>query len=235
MNENTTTTRELIVEASIAEASVPRGRAAVLCGAAVALCVVAAVLAGCGSPGQGGDQSATLSGAPAQQWTPGADDPGSSITATVAPSAVPPSPQATLPAYAAGVNRGDPAAVAAMAVRIWFTWNTGTDRSPSDAVARAAPLLSPAFRSQVLSDQALTPDGQWLVWSSRSAVVTPTVVVGPNQGAPDRPDRKYFVFAVTQTGRDASGTQVGGSVQSQAWVITTRTDTGWEVSQLQQR
>lgn len=205
-------------------------------GVVVLAVLTLAVLSGCGTIGGDGEDSPTT-GAPAQQWTPG----DGAATETSPPTsdlpdvrATPPTPQSTLPADAAGVNRDDPVAVATTATRIWFTWDTGRDRSPSDAVARAAPLLSESFRTQVLGDQALSPGGQWLVWSNASAVTRPTITQGPNQGAPDSSTRRYFVFEVAQAGF-ADGRQVGSTVDRQVWVIAVRGANGWEVSQLQEQ
>ncbi|MFT4398066.1 hypothetical protein ACLTEW_24385 [Gordonia lacunae] len=204
---------------------------------AVALTVlVAAGVAACGSSGD--DDPATSSGqAPAQQWDPTDDvaPDSSTTTAEPDPSAAPPTAATTLPPDAAGVDRNDPTAVATTAVRVWFTWDTATDTSPSDAVARTAPLLSEQFRSSVLATRALKPTGQWLIWADANATVIPTLSLGTNQGAPDSPTRRYFIVNVTQTGYGPDRSQIGASVDTQAWVICVKGPDGWEVSQLEER
>lgn len=192
--------------------------------------IAVTLIAGCGSTSDH-DNDPTTSLAPAQQWDPDGDAPTESSTSAPAqPTA--PTAQTTLPADAQSVDRHDAAAVATTAVRIWFTWNTGTDQGPLDAVARTAPLLTASFRDASLSSSAISPGGTWLRWASDNAVVTPTITAQPNQGAPDSSDRKYFIFDVTQTGRDARGDQSGASVHRTVWVICTRSNGAWEVSQL---
>lgn len=204
--------------------------------AAVMSTCLGAGLVACGTSDD--DTTATTGQAPAAQWNPG-DDPTDTTTEESAtetqPSIAPPTAATTLPADAARVDRNDPAAVAATATRRWFTWDTATDTSPSDAVARTAPLLDEQFRSSVLSSRALTPSGQWLIWASGNAKVTPTVTAGTNQGAPDSAARRYFIFTVTQTGYGPNRAQIGSSVTRQVWVITTKGPDGWEVSQLQEQ
>lgn len=207
--------------------------------AAAAVVLAAAAAAGLAACGTTTDEdAATSSGqAPAQQWNPTADvAPETSTTSEDPdPSAAPPAAATTLPPDAAGVNRNDPVAVATTAVRVWFTWDTATDTSPSDAVARTAPLLTEEFRSSVLATRALSPGGQWLLWADAEATVIPTVSLGTNQGAPDSPTRRYFIVNVTQTGYGPDRSQVGASVPRQAWVICVKGPGGWEVSQLEEK
>ena len=207
--------------------------------AAAAVVLAAAAAAGLAACGTTTDEdAATSSGqAPAQQWNPTDDVAPDTSTTTEEPdpSAAPPTAATTLPPDAAGVNRNDPVAVATTAVRVWFTWDTATDTSPSDAVARTAPLLSEQFRSSVLGTRALTPSGQWLLWADADATVIPTVSLGTNQGAPDSPTRRYFIVNVTQTGYGPDRSQIGASVPTQVWVICVKGPDGWEVSQLQEQ
>ncbi|MYR08994.1 hypothetical protein GTV32_22950 [Gordonia sp. SID5947] len=203
--------------------------------AAVTAVLAAALGAGLVACGTSGDPVPTTQQAPAQQWNPGDEPADTTETTTTEPSVAPPTAATTLPADAAQVDRTDAAAVASTVTRVWFTWDTATDTSPSDAVARSAPLLSEQFRSSVLSSRALTPSGQWLIWAAGNAEVMPTVTAGTNQGAPDTPTRRYFIFTVSQTGYGPDRSQVGSSVSRQVWVITTKGANGWEVSQLQEQ
>lgn len=203
---------------------------------AILLCATICLAAGCGlSTGDEGKSSTQQ--APAQQWNPGDESPTTESSPSFEqPTAKPPTPETTLPEEQAAVNRRDPAAVAAATVKIWFTWDTGRDPNPSAAVARSAPLLADAFRTQVLATASLQPTAQWLIWSAQNAVVTATATPVPNQGAPDSPTRRYFIFDVTQTGHDTTHHQIGDPVRTQVWVITTtRADGTWQVSQLEQQ
>ncbi|WP_051722145.1 MULTISPECIES: hypothetical protein [Actinomycetes] len=146
-----------------------------------------------------------------------------------------PTAETTLPPAEATVDRTDPHQVAQAAVRIWFTWNTDVDTGPNNAAARTAPLLTPAFAHSVLATGSNNPGSQWLTWAQHKAIVTPTIRVLPDQGAPQSADRKYFVFEVTQTAHTPTGNQVGAPVTTSAWVICVRSDDRWQVSQLTER
>lgn len=97
-----------------------------------------------------------------------------------------PTAETTLPPAVATVDRTDPQHVAQAAVRIWFTWNTDVDTGPNNAAARTAPLLTPAFAHSVLATGSNNPGGQWLTWAQHKAIVTPTIRVLPDQGAPSQ-------------------------------------------------
>ena len=199
----------------------------------VALLAALAVLAACGGDDTSSSSTSSTtttptSQAPAQAWNPG--DPTTEDTATD-----PATPAATLPPAAQSVNRDDPESVAKAVVTIWFSWDTSTDSGPNDAAARSAPLLTPAYAQTLTSTGSASPGADFLTWAQQSAVVTPQITEQPNQNAPDSDDKRYFVFEVTQTGRTSSGQIVGDPVTTSAWVIVTRGDHGWAVSELDQR
>ncbi|GAA4684990.1 hypothetical protein [Gordonia humi] len=198
---------------------------------AVAAVATVALATACVSPDA--DQSTSSSTpAQAQQWNPG-DEPSESTTFSP-PNLTTPTPKTTLPG-GMRVDRSDAKAVAAAAVTIWFTWDTSTDQSRSDASARTAPLLSRSLADAVLADVSLRPDGQWRQWADREATITPKVTSQGNQGAPDSPTRKYFVFSVVQTAQTPAGQQIGDPTSTTAWVITEKTANGWEVTQIQEQ
>lgn len=207
---NTTTTRPRLAVATLA--------------AALAL----VLLAGCSSD----DNSPLISTtppplAPAQQW-----DPNNAPT-TTEPTA--PTPATALD-KALQVDRSDPEQLAQAAVKIWFSWDTGSDDGPNDAAARTAPLLTAEFADSLFSTGSNNPGGQWLTWAEQDAVVTPTWRLLPDQGAPQAADRKFFVYEVQQIARTPEGNQIGKPAITSAWVICVRTAADfWEVSQLAQR
>ena len=195
----------------------------------VAFAITAALMAGCS--GEDGEPTATSTTprtpAQAQQWDP--DDPPRTIEPTAA------TPSSALPDAAAELDRSNPDAVSKTAVQIWFSWDTATDRGPNDATARAAPLLTKKFADSLFATGSNSPGGQWLTWAEQDAVVTPTIRLMPDQGAPQTLDRKYYVYEVTQIARTPDGEQVGAPVTTSAWVICVRNGPIWEVSQLAQR
>ena len=197
--------------------------------ATAAFAITAALMAGCS--GEDGEPTAASTTprtpAQAQQWDP--NDPPRTIEPTAA------TPSSALPDAAAELDRSNPDAVSQAAVQIWFSWDTATDRGPNDATARAAPLLTQKFADSLFATGSNSPGGQWLTWAKQDAVVTPTIRLMPDQGAPQTPDRKYYVYEVTQTARTPDGEQVGAPVTTSAWVICVRNGPIWEVSQLAQR
>lgn len=197
--------------------------------AAAALVITATLMAGCS--GEDGEPTATSTTprtpAQAQQWDP--NDPPRTIEPTAA------TPSSVLPDAAAELDRSNPDAVSQAAVQIWFSWDTATDRGPNDATARAASLLTKKFADSLFATGSNSPGGQWLTWAEQDAVVTPTIRLMPDQGAPQTLDRKYYVYEVTQIARTPDGEQVGAPVTTSAWVICVRNGPIWEVSQLAQR
>jgi outer membrane murein-binding lipoprotein Lpp len=195
----------------------------------VAIAIAVAVVAGCSNGGDNGGGASTTSTqlAPAQQWDP------NKAPARTEPTA--PTPQSTLSRDAENLDRSDPELVALTAVKIWFTWDTAADTGPNDAAARAAPLLTGAFADSLFATGSNSPGRQWLTWSEQDAVVTPTIRLMPDQGAPQSAGRKYYVYEVIQTARTPEGNQIGTPVTTSAWVICVRNGPSWEVSQLAQR
>lgn len=203
----------------------------VIAAAAATIAALTAITA-CTSPSPD-DESTTSQSAQAQQWSPG-DEPAAPSTTFSPPNITTPTAKSTLPS-GVRVDRSDAKDVATNAVEIWFTWDTRTDQSRSDASARTAPLLSKAMSDAVLSDVSLRPSGQWRQWSARNAVITAKATAQGNQGAPTSPTRKYFVFSVVQTARTPSGAVIGAPITTTVWVITGKTPAGWEVTQIQEQ
>ncbi|MFC8178734.1 hypothetical protein ACFULT_07665 [Rhodococcus sp. NPDC057297] len=184
--------------------------------------ISAVVLTGCGD----GGASKTTEGPaiPAQQWNPG-DTPPESID----PVRTPPPAATTLP-NGVDVDRTDPDSVAAAALTIWFTWNTGVDAGPGDAAARTAPLLTADYAREITATTAQSsPGAQWLSWASRSAVVAPTFAIDDEPTPPQTDDVAYRAYRLTQ---NIDGSPVSESIIA---VILRRGPTGWEVNRIQNK
>ncbi|OZD13127.1 hypothetical protein CH253_18310 [Rhodococcus sp. 06-156-3C] len=191
-----------------------------------ALLLTGAILTGC-SDTRGSDSGSpsTTPSIPAQQWTPGAPDPGAAD-----PTRTPPAAATALPDTAPSVDREDPDSVAAAAVTIWFTWNTGVDAGPNDAAARTAPLLTADYAREITSTTAQSsPGAQWLSWAARGAVLTPTLVVDDELTPPQTDRLAYRAYRVTQ---NADGQSVGESIVA---VVLRRGTSGWEVGRIQRK
>lgn len=189
-----------------------------------ALLLTGAVLTGCSDTGGSSTGSASPTASiPAQQWTPGAPDPD-----TTDPARTPPAAATALPDTAPAVDREDPDSVAAAAVTIWFTWNTGVDAGPNDAAARTAPLLTANYAREITSTTAQSsPGAQWLSWAARGEVLTPVLVVDDEPTPPQTDELAYRAYRVTQ---NLDGEPVNESIVA---VVLRRGSTGWEVSRIQ--
>lgn len=181
--------------------------------------LTASAVAGCGQTG--GSEPAEGPSIPAQQWNPG-DAPPESID----PVRTPPRAATGLPADI-DVDRSDPNSVAAAALTIWFTWNTGVDDGPSSAAARTAPLLSADYAREITATTAQSsPGAQWQSWASRSAVLTPTFVASDEPTPPQTDTVAYRAYRLTQS---VDGTAVSESIVA---IILRTGPTGWEVSRI---
>lgn len=119
-----------------------------------------------------------------------------------APSSLPLPAPSTVPPEMAGLDHGDPSAVAAAVVRLWLTADTRVDGSPHDAMLRACPLLTVAYCDALRRFPPLSgPGAEWLALSADSAVLTvgagdvrPAVESTP----PDTQGRAVRLFEVTE-------------------------------------
>nr|WP_256985133.1 hypothetical protein [Rhodococcus sp. 06-1059B-a] len=188
-------------------------------GVLVATALIAVIFAGCGHGGT--SEPADGPSIPAQQWNPG-DTPPESID----PVRTPP-PAATALPDNVDVDRSDPDSVAAAALTIWFTWNTGVDAGPGDAAARTAPLLTADYAREITATTAQSsPGAQWLSWAARGAVLTPTFVPSDEPTPPQTDTDAYRAYRLTQS---VDGAPVADTVVA---VILRRGPTGWEVSRI---
>ena len=172
---------------------------------------------GCGQlvvPDQSGARSST---APA--WQPAVP----TRTVSAAPA---------LPGEFATVNRGDPDAVARTVIAVWFAWNTNTDAGPSDAAARAAPLLSKHLTSQVTGTvPVIGPGARWMGWTRQHATAAVRVDASPELVAPQTDTEAMRAFVVTQTLFTPQG-QLLDTVVHQVTVQLWATSGGWEVTRV---
>ncbi|WP_433635583.1 hypothetical protein [Nocardia sp. CA-120079] len=186
--------------------TVPR-RAGVL----AAIGGAAVLLAGCA-------HDSTGSGSP---WTPGPRRPAVAATA--------------LPPEQAGGDRNDPAAVAAAAMRIWFTWDTTRDAGPDDAAGRAGPLLVPAYAAALtLAAPIAGPGADWMRWSGQRARLVASVRAGAEPVPAASVSTAYAQLVIDQAVTAPDGT-VGEHVSAVVDVRLARGVSGWEVASVQQR
>ncbi|MFE3105338.1 hypothetical protein [Nocardia tengchongensis] len=139
---------------------------------------------------------------------------------------------AALPAEFAAVNRRDPDAVARTAIAVWFGWNTNTDAGPSDAAARAAPLLSRQLIAQVTGTvPVIGPGARWLGWAREHA--TAAVQVDPSSAvvSPQTDADAMRAFVVTQTVFTPQGLALD-TVVHQVAVQLNASSAGWEVTRV---
>lgn len=191
--------------------------------ALAALLLTAAALAGCSDTREPDGHAAPS--IPAQQWNPGSPDPQASDPVRT------PEPAANaLPETAPAIDREDPDSVAAAALSIWFTWDTGVDAGPNDAAARTAPLLTADYAREITSTTALSsPGAQWLSWSARGAVLVPSLVADDEPTPPQTVDLAYRAYRVTQS---VDGAPVGESIVA---VVLRHGANGWAVSRIQDK
>ncbi|MFE2999306.1 hypothetical protein ACFXG4_30395 [Nocardia sp. NPDC059246] len=137
---------------------------------------------------------------------------------------------AALPGEFTTVNRGDPDAVARTVMAVWFAWNTNTDAGPSDAAARAAPLLSKHLTSQVTGTvPVIGPGARWMEWARQHATAAVQVDASPELVAPQTDTDAMRAFVVTQTLYTPEGQSLD-TVVHQVAVQLTNTSSGWEVT-----
>lgn len=205
---------------------------------AAALILSAATVASCGS-GAASDTEPTAGRTPppAQAWEPPAPSEPAPSTTVSEPPAVPtrtvPSTPATPDEEVAGVDRHDPAAVGAEAVRQWLAWRPVTDGGPLDAMARTAPLLTDEYRESTLAEAPVRgPGGDFAAWRAEGAdTVRVDVTAAPNQGAADNPGLKHLVFSATQT-PVAAGKPIGTADQVVYVIVRQQPDRTWAVSKI---
>ncbi|MBY4212623.1 hypothetical protein HQO27_01695 [Rhodococcus fascians] len=191
--------------------------------AAALLLAAATALTGCADTGSAelGDPPTI----PAQQWNP-----GSTAPTAADPVRTPARAATALPDSAAALDREDPDAVAAAAVTIWFTWDTGVDAGPNDAAARTAPLLTDDYAREITSTTAQTgPGARWLSWAERRAVLTPTLAADDEPTPPGTDEVAYRAYRVTQS---VEGAPVGESIVA---VVLRHRPGGWQVSRIQDK
>ena len=207
-----------------------------------------------GSPGSALPGRAPVAVGPATPATPtahaappGPSRPPGSPTALVQsrPSPVTVQPPPTAPASAATTHPATthPAAspsrlgtpgpdrVAAAAITALRTVDTTRDRTPSDAAARALPLLGGQLAADVAA--AGPPSGSgadWALWAAHRAHTVVTATPGADSGAP--PDTAAVVYrqytvTVTPVGRDH---WQGSALTYVVFATLTRGPAGWRVT-----
>ncbi len=215
----------------------PRTRRGVV---VAAVLLAAAAAAGCGAgAGQDADTETTRTPAPAQLWEPSATAATPAPTTVSEPPALPTRTVPTVPATPAAditaVDRTDPDAVAAEALRQWLAWRPTSDGGTLDAMARAAPLLTDEYADATLGEAPVRgPGGDFAAWRADGADrVEVAVTPQPNQGMTDDPDSgmRHLVFTATQTAKN--GERTVGTAEQVVYVIVREQPGGtWAVSKI---
>ncbi len=194
--------------------------------AAIAVGVVAGVSA-CGTTtggdaGSGADRSATVALAPATIATPA---PSFAFGSPTYPSPAP------IPAALPGgisADRDDPSSVAIAAARVWFGWNTTTDRSPYAAAVRTTPLMTAACARRITATPPVgSPDASWTALATSHARARVSAVIGSEERPPDTATTAVRLVAVTQT---FTADRPVPARKVVAVVTMTRTDGVWKIT-----
>ena len=182
------------------------------------------VIAGCGSgpttPVQP-SASATVSLPPftppsVQTW------PGRSAT-----SPTPPPVPSALPAGIT-VDRTNPDSVALAAARIWFGWNTVTDRTPYDAAVRTTPLMTSQCAQRISATPPIgSPDADWTALARVHARAVATAAIGAEERPADTATTAVRIVTVTQA---FTADRPLPTRQTVATVTMTRTGGRWAVT-----
>lgn len=183
-------------------------------GVGLTLAATTLLIAGCGS-----DDQAT----PALPTT--------TLTAPDWPPRNSPAPAPPLPAADGEIARTSPSRAGQGVVEIWFSYDTRVDKNRNDAPARAASLLTPELRAQVINGagQNIPPSADWRDWQAESAVVTAIATEQPNQGQENTDTKYHAVFEVVQTVTASSGAVLETSTSLVA-VVVSKTADGWAVA-----
>ncbi|MDE1672646.1 hypothetical protein [Nocardia gipuzkoensis] len=172
--------------------------------------------------------SGSVAAASAQRWSPGALPPAEAERR--GPAAV-----TALPPELGVVDRGDPDATAQAALRVWFAWNTNTDAGPSDAAARAAPLLARTLVEAISASRAVAgPGAQWSRWANAHASAAVRVDPSPESVPPQTGSEAFRVLVVTQSMFTPRGELLDTVVHTVTVVLRTGR-IGWEVSDVAER
>lgn len=181
-----------------------RGRAVA---ATVAAVVVAVAVAACGSGANTDDGQST---------------PTSTPTATTATR-----PQ--LPT-ANGVDRSSGTSVMLAMCQIVFSRDTQTENSYSSSYQRAADLMTPQLRAQLVQpSKNVRPFPQWVQWQQSKAWVQGKCVIAADEHPADTASKQSRVLAVTAQPYDATGEALDES-EAAVWATATKQGDRWAVS-----
>lgn len=145
-------------------------------------------------------------------------------------SATYPTPPPIPPTLPNGVaaNRADPTSVALAAARIWFGWDTVTDRSPYDAAVRSTPLMTQRCAQRITATPPIgSPDADWTSLARVHARAQTTVAIGSEERPADTASFAVRVVTVTQT---FTADRAVPDRHPVAVVTMTRDSAGWSVT-----
>lgn len=162
----------------------------------------------------------------------------STASAPVLTTTVPATPQATVvqvPGIGL-VDRSSPDTVALAALRTWYTTDTATDSSATEAALRSRPLLDAGLYTQLHANAGAQSTSQWRQWTQLHVTTTAAVrLVQEGLNPPhDTATTAYRVVQVTQTPTTGAG-QLLPPIERAAYTALSKQPGGWVVSQVSQR
>lgn len=178
------------------------------CAAVTVVAAVVCVAAGCGGDSGGVD----VTDAPANS--------------SAAPSSVsrPPLPNA------ADADRSSGTSVMLAMCQIVFTRDTIAEESYSSSYQRAANLMTPQLRAELLQpSKGVRPFPQWVQWQQSKAWIRGVCTVSADEHPADTNSTQSRVLAVTEQPYDAAGDALDQS-EAAVWVSAIKQGGAWSVS-----
>lgn len=127
-------------------------------------------------------------------------------------------------------DRTDPLAVMLAMCEIVFTRDASQEPSYSSSYQRAADLMTPGLRTQLLQPaKAVRPLPQWVQWQNQNAHIRGGCAETADQHPADTADRRSRVLAVTESVTSSSG-DVSAGDGAAVWATTSRVGGAWAVS-----
>jgi hypothetical protein len=165
--------------------------------------------------------------------------PGSPPTAATGPAGTTPAPPSTpLPAPApvtppnpASADANDPDSTSRVVLALMYEIDTTRDKSFSDGLRRAVPLLSSDYAVQVSNAPSAKPDAKWRLWAQHQAYTAAETTPSPEDRPADTDTAAYRAYELTvkPIGRDG---WTGDPDIKIALVTLLHTAGGWVVKQI---
>ena len=140
-------------------------------------------------------------------------------------------PEDKTPQQSTGARAAEDAAQQGLTVA--FTWSPATDRSPSDAYARARPWFTEDFSARTIVDGGPErgPGIQWDQWASQGAKVVADVDLGCSGCPPDSDTVVHRVATISQTAIVGDQTEKV-TPDTTVWITLTRDSERWLIDDI---